>query len=179
MSFTSNPALLINQLPISVEFPTEQERFLETITLLYKRIANAVNSKEGSFYLQTEFTNLNQYYSYLPAPAAPFTPDPNNFRIVYRKVFDMIALNGGAVIAPGATVSFAHGITGITQSTRITGSAINSDAPIKYLSLPYVSATLITDQVQIYCTPTNVVLVNGATQTALTSAVIVFEYLKT
>lgn len=170
MSASSNPPILVNQLPIAVEIPSDPSQIQEILSLLYKRIANAVNAKEGSLYSLQEFGNFQLYF--IPT-------NPNAFRNGYRKVFDMVSLNGGTAIAPGATVTFAHGISGITQTTRIYGSATNSDSPIKYIPLPYVSATLITSQVQIYLTPTNVVLINGSTQTALTSATIVAEFLKT
>lgn len=161
--------LLVNQLPLSVDFPKDQQKFLEILTELYKRIANCVNTKEGGLFSLQELFNSQQY----------FTPGtPNIFRNVYRKVFDMVALNGGP-IAAGATASFAHNITGIVAPTHIYGGATNSDAPVKFIPLPYVSATLVTDQVQIYLTSTNVVLVNGATQTALTQAYVVCEYVKT
>lgn len=175
MSISSNAPLLLNQLPVSVEFTTNPKELQETLSLLYKQIAAAVNSKEGASYVLFEQGNFDQYFAYLPAST---TPSPNVFRPVYRKVFDMVVMNGGPILA-GSTASFAHGIAGITQTTRIYGSATNSDAPVKYLPLPYASATLVTSQIQIYLTPTNVVLVNGSTQTSLTKATIVAEYLKT
>jgi hypothetical protein len=169
MSFSSDQATLVNQLPISVDFPREQEKFLEALTLLYKRIANCVNTKEGGLFSIQELFNSQQY----------FTPGiPNIFRNVYRTTFDMIALNGGP-IAPGATVSQPHNIVGITAPTHIYGGAVNSDSPVKFLPLNYVSATTLTDQIQIYLDPTNVILINGSTQSTLTSATIVAEYLKT
>lgn len=168
MSFNNDPALLVNQLPIAIEFPQDDQKFLETITLIYKRIAQAVNTKEGGLFSLQELFSSQQYFT---------AGNPQQFRNVYRKVFDMVVLNGGA-IAPGATASFAHNITGVVAPTHIYGGATNSDAPVKYIPLPYVSATLVTDQVQIYMTSTNVVLVNGATQTALTQAYVVCEYLK-
>ena len=167
MSFSSDPSTLINQLPISLELPKKYEEAHEVLSLLLKRINDAVNKKEGSLYSLAEFGNFQSYF---------IQTDPNNFRTVYRKVFDMVNLNGGS-IAPGATVSSAHGISGITQTTRIYGSATNSDAPVHYLPLPYASQTT-TKIIEIYLTPTNVVLVNGSTQTALTSATIVAEYVK-
>ena len=169
MSFNNDMPLLVNQLPISVDFPTEQQKFLETLTLLYKRIANCVNTKEGGLFSLQELFDSQQYF---------IQGNPNNFRNVYRKVFDMVNLNGGPIGA-GATATFAHNITGIVAPTHIYGGATNSDVPVKFIPLNYVSATVVTDQVQIYLTPTNVVLVNGATQTALTQAYIVAEYVKT
>lgn len=152
-----------------MEFPRDPDKFFEILTEIYKRIANSVNTKEGGLFSLQELFDSQQYFT---------TGQPNRFRNVYRKVFDMVDLNGGPILA-GATASFAHNITGIVAPTHIYGGATNSDVPVKYLPLPYVSATLVTDQVQIYLTPTNVVLINGATQTDLTQAYIVAEYVKT
>lgn len=168
MSFNSNPPLLVNQLPISVIFPNDFPKFLDILTELYKRIANSVNTKEGALFSLEELFDFQQYFT---------IGQPGVFRNVYRKVFDMVNLNGGS-IAPGATVSFPHNITGLLSPTFIYGGATNSDSPVKYIPLNYVSATSVTDQVQIYLDPTNVVLVNGATQSALTQATIVAEYVK-
>ena len=169
MSFSSDQPTLVNQLPLSMDFPDDPVKFKEILTLLYKRIANAVNTKEGGLFSLAEQFDFQQYF---------IQGNPNNFRNVYRKTFDMVNLNGGP-IAPGATVTFAHNINGIVDPTHIYGAATNSDVPVKYIPLNYVSTTLITDQVQIYLDPTNVTLINGATQSALTQAYIVAEYLKT
>jgi hypothetical protein len=173
MSFSSNPSLLIDQLPVSVDIPRDAAQLQQVLTLLYVRMARAINTKSGSLYSLTEFGNFEQYNTTID-PVAQLTI----FRDVYRKVFDMVALNGSP-ISPGATVSFPHNIQGITFGTTIYGAATNSDSPVKYIPLPYVSATAVTDQVQVYMTSTNIVLVNGSTQSALTSATIVCEYLKT
>jgi hypothetical protein len=170
MSSISDPALLINQLPISIEFPVgDDKRFVETLTLVYKRIANTVNSKEGGLYSAQEYFS-NQQYS---------ISDPSTFKNVYRKCFDMTLVAGVSTpIAAGTTRTIAHGISDVAQLVHMYGGAKNSDATPKFIPLPYVSATVVTQQVQIYITSTDVILVNGATQTALTSATVVVEVLK-
>lgn len=167
MSSPNDPALFINQLPVSVEIPSDPKQMQEIISLLYKRIADAVNKKEGSLYTLIELGNFQRYF---------VTADPQTLRNGYRKCFDMVSLNLGP-IAPGATVSVPHGITGLFQATRIYGAAKNSDATPRFMPLPFASATG-TRNIEIYLTATNVVLVNGSTQTTLTQATIVAEYLK-
>lgn len=168
MSFTNDNALQLNQLPLSVDFPEEFDKFLLEMTLLYRRIANSVNSKEGALFSLQELGNFQQYF---------MQGNTGVFRNTFRKVFDMVNLNGGPIGA-GATITFAHGITGITAISHIYGGAINSDTPTKFLPLPYVSTTDITNQIQIYLDPTNVTLINGASQSILNQAYIVSEYLK-
>ena len=168
MSFSSDNPAQINQLPVSTEFPRSYEEFIPIMTLLYKRIVASVNSKEGSLYSLDELGNFQQFFT---------LDNPQVFRNVYRKVFDMVDENGGS-IAAGATVSVAHGISSINAATHIYGTATNSDATPKFIPLPYVSATVLNQQVQIYATSTNIVLVNGAGQSALTQAYIVLEVVK-
>lgn len=168
MSFSSNPPLQINQLSISQELPPTYEQAHEILSLLLKRIVDAVNTKEGSLFTLQEVGNFDQYY---------ILNDSTIFRNVYRYVFDMVAQNGGA-IGPGATVSVLHGIVGLTKLTRMYGGAKNSDPTPRYIPLPYVSVSAVTEQVEVYITDTNIVLINGATQTALTDASLVIEYTK-
>lgn len=164
MSFTSDPALQVNQLPQSIDFPKDQDKFLEVLTNTYKRIADNVNGKEGGQFSFVEQFNSQQIFS----------KTPNIFRNVYRKCFDMVMQNGGPILN-GATVSMPHNINGIVAPTHIYGSATNSDSPISYVPLPYVTTTG-SDQIQIYATATNVVLINAST--TLTQAYIYLEYVK-
>lgn len=173
MSFSSNPAILVNQLPISVDFPNEINALSDTLYLIYRRIANAVNTREGSIYDLKELYNFNGYF-------VPGTP--NSFRTVYRYVYDMVAQNGGPITA-GTTVAVAHNIPppatiANLNGTHIFGSATNSDVTPKRMPLPYSSATLITNNVEIYFNDTDVVLINGSTQSTLTYATVVLEYVK-
>lgn len=164
--FGSNLPLISNQLPISLDFPDKQDEFNETIQLYLKRMASILNTKEGGLYLPIEMATFKQF----------FTPaNPQKFRDVYRKEFDMVSLNGGS-IAPSATLSFPHGIAGITTATFILGTATNSAG--RFLPLPYVNFTL-TSCIQIDMDSTNVYLSNGSTQLALTQAYITAEYVKT
>jgi hypothetical protein len=166
MSFTSDSPSQINQLPVSVEFPRTYEEFIPIITLLYKRISASVNAKEGSLFSLEEQGNFQQFFT----TGSPFT-----FRNVYRKTFDMVNLNGGN-IAAGATFTTPHNVSSINAATHIYGTATTSEATPKYVPIPYVTSTGA-NQIQIYATSTNLVLINGTT-TALTQAYIVLEVVK-
>lgn len=157
MSFNSDPALLGNQLPLSIDFPREQDKFLETLTSTYKRIANAVNTKEGGLYTLQELFNSQQYF---------IIDAPNTFRNVYRKVFDVVYLNSGNV-AGGATVTFPHNISGLKYATRVYASC-TSTTP-EFFSVVYPNVKL---------TDTNLVFTNPLAGTALTSIFVIAEYLK-
>lgn len=168
MTFSSDQPLLVNQLPQTIDLPEEPELLRQLLANHLRDISNSVNSKEGGLYSLLEQYCSNQYF---------ILTNPQLFRNVYRKTFDMVDLNGGPIVA-GATASFAHNITGVVAATRIFGTATNSDVPPKFIPLPYASATLVTDQVQVYMTSTNVVIINGSTQTDLTQCYVTLEYVK-
>jgi len=100
MAFSSDRALQTNQLPISIDFPKDDQGFLDVLSDTYKRIANVVNSKEGALHLLEERATFQQYFKY--SRPATFVPDPNNTRNGYRTDFDLVALNNGP-LPPGAT----------------------------------------------------------------------------
>ena len=56
-SNTSDSALKVNQLPITVDIPKDPERFYEYLSLHIKRVSNVVNTKTGGLY------NLEEQYN--------------------------------------------------------------------------------------------------------------------
>lgn len=157
MSFSSDNAIQVNQLPLSIDFPEDLGELVKSLELIYKRIANCVNTKEGSLYSLQELGNFNQYFT---------TNNPQQFRNVYRKVFDMVNLNGGN-IAGGATVNFAHNISGIQSATLIYASCTSTDN--QYFTVVYPNTRL--DATQVYFT-------NPLPATALSAVYVIAEYLK-
>lgn len=163
MSFTSDVPLQSNQLSVSVEFPNPQEpAFLDTLTLTYKRIADAVNTKEGSLYQPSELATFQKYFK----PA-----DTQNFRNVYRMTIDTGAL-------PATTNSVPHNIdfTENYRTTRIYGSATDP-VNLLYIPLPYASAT--GDNVEISLTATEIVITCASDRSAYSASTVVIEYTKT
>ena len=109
MSFSNDPSVQANQLPISVDWPNNYTDFVGEIDNTYKRIANAVNTKEGALYLLTEQANFNRIYK---------SSNPQALRNGYRYVYDVILLNAGNIGA-GATVNFPHNIISLVALTDI------------------------------------------------------------
>jgi hypothetical protein len=153
-------ASVVNQLQESIEFSSDPRQNQEALSLMYKRTANAVNTKTGGLFSLTEQVNFEQFSVDQPTNAT------QTFANVYRKTFNLVALNGGN-IGSSATVTFAHGITGIVRSTLIYCSC-TSTTP-QYFTSVYPNA---------YMTATNVVFVNPVA-TPLTSCLFVAEYTKT
>ena len=161
MSTTSDNALQANQLPVSLEINQNQD-LSQTITQIYRRIARAVNTKEGSIYDLVEQGNFKQFFTPLAGtPGIPFV-----YRPCYRYTFDLVALNG-ANIPGGAAVSFVHGIVGLTATALLYASCTSIAGD--FFTVVYPNAT---------ATTTNINFVNPL-GVALTSAIFVFEYLKT
>jgi hypothetical protein len=171
MSFSSDNPLITNQLPISFEFPPDQKDIRETISLIYKRIANSVNSREGGLYTVQETFCSQQF----------FTPgNPQRFRNVYRKVIDF-----GALPAAAGTTSIPHEIGGDAVTpipntyifTRIYAVARSAIGTV-WIPIPYVIPGT-TDNVNIYVDALNVnIQVSTANYSSYTQCYVILEYIK-
>ena len=157
MTINSNPALQVNQIPVSLDLPRDYESAKEILSLLLKRLEDAMNKKEGSLYYLEEMGNFQSYF---------FPDAPYQFRDVYRYVFDLVSLNGGN-IAGGTSVKFAHGIVGITNGTLIYASCTATDSTT--FTVTYPNAYM--DNTYIYFT-------NPLADTALTACYFVAQYCK-
>ena len=157
MSFSSNNPLQTNQLPRTINMPElTEESFRQTLTDYLQKISNTTNTKENSLYLLQETANFKQLYT---------ANDPMQNRNSYRKVFDMIVLNGGNIGA-GAPVSFPHGITGLFNTMMIYASCKSTEP--RYFSV--MNSTVYLDATKVYFTnPLGV---------ALTQCFVNAEYLK-
>jgi len=155
MSFSSDPALLSNQLPISIDFPLDPSLLRNTLTESYKREVNAINSKISGLFTLVESANFNQYYS----------ASPNIFRSGYRRVFDLVQLNGGNIPA-SATVTINNVASSVVELTDLYGAATTTGNKKFGINYPYV-----------YIQGNNLVFVNPEA-TPLTQCRIVMDYLK-
>lgn len=170
MAFSSDNPLQSNQLPISIEFPSVKKDFDEIISLTYKRIADAVNRKEGSVFQLLENASFSQYFKYTTGT----TPDPNNFRNGYRSTFDLVALFGAA-IPVGVTLIDLN----VSAPSQVIIGALN---PVR----GYGGATIAGPTFIFINDPGVFVRFNNATQiititntvAPLTQAYWVMEYLK-
>lgn len=164
MAFSSDLALQSNQLPISYSYPkVGSPEFEDGLNNTYKRIADAVNTKEGALYIPTEQSTFQLY----------FTPsDPQTLRPTYRMVVDFGALPNTS------TKTVAHNIDFTTEFsvTRIYGAATDP-VNLVYIPLPYSSPTLA-NNIELFVDGTNVTVTTGSNRSAFTRCTIVIEYLK-
>ena len=145
----------------STYFPENFEEFRIRFIELYSQIAQMVNVRDSGIYNEREFLTSQTWST---------SGDPQKPRYTYRKIFFI------GSIAAGATSTTAHGLTNVTAYTRIYGTAITA-APDNR-PIPYASATVVTDQIEINTDGTNINIINGATAPAITSGIVVLEFLK-
>lgn len=169
MGFSSDNPLLLNQLPLSIDFPTDPVDLQMIQSTAYKKTVDAINTKEGGLYLEQE---LGSFIQYFPTSPSPTSSQSLILRPGYRMTVDM------GPIPSGATVSQAHGIdvATVTAVTRMYGGAL-SVGPF-LLPIPYASSTPNLN-IELFADATNVTVKNGAGQNNLTQCYVVIEYLKT
>lgn len=179
MSFSSDQPQLSNQLPLSIDFPEEQQQFLETLGLTYKRIVDSTNTKIGGIFLLQQMANFERWFK--QSDTAPFTIDTTRTRNGYRNTLNMIALNGGVILS-GSTVTVPHGIPLTVDSsiTRIFGGARTAPAinPF-FIPIPYPpNPTALNTSIEVFLDLTNITITVGAGQNNLQQCFIVVEYLQ-
>lgn len=162
MAFSSDIPLQSNQLPISINFSENQKEFIQQISLVYKRIADAMNTKEGAVYQLQEQATFQKYFGLIG-----LTPDPNTFRNTYRTVVNFGALPNTAA------KSVAHNIPNVNNNfkwTQIYGAATD---PVAIQGIP-----LSNDGISIRVDNTNVTITTTANFSAFTICTVVIEYSK-
>ena len=152
-------------LPVTFDYPKNPQELQERFPKVYRDISSRLNLRQIGSYPLKEIIAGQQFFT---------SGDPQNFRGVYRLVIEIGA------IAAGATFTAAHGITGFSTLTftHIYGTAITAAGTFNKVPLPYVSATLITNQIQIDADDTNYRIIVGATASNVISGILILEYVK-
>lgn len=154
--FTESPFV-----PTFQYFPEDLSQMMVILNNMYTTLAYAINQRQiGSFNL---FEQVNGQFFTNPA-------DIQIPRVGFRKCFDI------GVVAAGATSTIAHGLTDVTIFTGFSGGVITNVPDFR--PLPFVSATVVTNQIQVYADGTNVYVVNGATAPQVQSGLLILDFLK-
>lgn len=148
-------------LPTYDVFSEDDSQRLYQLNKNYTDTANAVNVRDISLYDTVELLNGQQFFT---------TGNAQKKRYGYRKVFSIGTVNAGA------TLTTAHGLTGVTLFTRIYGTVIT--ATPDYRPIPYTSTTAVNQQIEIRVDGTNFYVVNGGAAPQISSGIVVLEYLK-
>jgi len=166
MTFSSDPSLNTNQLPISLDVNPKDKDF-ENILLLYlRRVAQAVNTKESGLFLLQENANFEQWYQ---------IGNPQQNRNAYRITADLVMLNGGMI--PNGTTNIVlssstqpNNINGYLYPVQGFGGAIDTTGLSYFLNDPYIYVR--------YNNSTDTIIIQNNSGNALTWCVWVQEYLK-
>lgn len=157
---TSSNSSIASFLNTTEVYPEDESELRIKQTNVYSKISNAVNVREIAIYDLQQLLTGQQFFT---------VGNPQRFRFTYRKVFNIGA------IAAGATLTVAHGITNPIVFTRMYGTCVT--AVVDFRPIPYADAAVVTNQISLTCSATNLVIVNGATAPNITSGIIVLEYL--
>ena len=156
------------------EVDVQSPEFKELLVRLYQNINSitlALNIKDSGYYFNQEFVN-GQVWFPNPAFNSSTTSDATT-RQVFRKV-----INFGAL--PDTTTNMvAHNIT-VTPTfsfTRIYGTATNNTGN-EFIPIPYSSASVITDNVELYVDNTYVYITTAADYSSYLTTYVILEYLK-
>ncbi len=165
MTFSSDPSLNTNQLPISFDINPDEAKFGENLLLYVRRIANSTNTKGSGLFLLQENASFGQW----------FTSTPQENRNEYRITMDLVALHGSVIPAGVTTIVLSPttqppAINGYLYPTQGFGGCLDSAGVSYFPSDPNVTIT--------YTDSTNTVTITNNTGNNLTWAVWVQEYLK-
>ncbi len=158
MSFSSDDAQITNQIPQTINLPDmkDGQNFTTSIEMLLRSIANTVNSKESGLNSLEEKVSGSQFYN---------SDNEEQLRNVYRKIIDLVNLNGGSINA-NDTIQVPHEITNLCESAGILAHCTSVDGLFFTAAFPDVRLN-----------STSVIFANPHTQ-ALTQCDIVLNYLK-
>jgi hypothetical protein len=166
MTFSSDPSLNTNQLPISLDVNPKEKDF-ENILLLYlRRVANAVNTKASGLFLLQETANFKQYYQ---------IGNPQQNRNAYRTTTDLVFLNGGNIPTGSTSIVLSSttqppNIIGFLYPVQGYGGAIDTNGLSYFLNDPSIYVR--------YNNSTNTIIIQNNSGNALTWCEWVMEYLK-
>jgi hypothetical protein len=149
-----------NYLEESVSLPDDPAEFKRILKTALEDILKQVNRKDTGAYEEVEILNNQQF----------FGATAQVKRNVYRRVYDFGA------IATGATLNIAHGLIGVTEFTRIYGTAVTGVPDFR--PIPRTSTVNINQQISLDIVGVNIVIINGAGGPNITGGIIVLEYVK-
>ncbi len=166
MALSSNQPLNTNQLPISLDVNPNEKNYEDILLLYLRRVANAVNTKASGLFLLQENANFEQWFQ---------TDNPQQNRNAYRTTADLIALNGGNIMAGTTPLMLTSStqpmnIDGYLYPVQGFGGAIDTNGLSYFLNDPDIYVR--------YDSSTNTIIIQNNSGFELTWCVWVMEYLK-
>ena len=177
MTFSSDPALNTNQLPISLDVNPDEENYDEILLLYLRRVANAVNSKESGLFLLQENAPFEQWFSEVTQDSVTQQYLRNAYRLTIDLVALNLAINASATIPNGTTnnltlssTTIPMAVSGYLYPVQGFGGAVDTSGISYFLNDPAVYVR--------YKASTNTFTIVNSTGNSLTWCVYVIEYLK-
>jgi hypothetical protein len=159
----NNNLLQVPFLISSRDFPEDPKRLTAVLGRSYLDIANAVNNRTISVFPTSKPAQTGETWML----------DQNNRFQTLRQVYSFGA------IAAGANLDIPHGLTNLTQFTRIWGTVVTT--AVDYRPLPYIDpASLTTGMTILVGTVLGVPVIRialGATAVPVTRGLAILEYL--
>lgn len=162
----TNPATPTNQqqqpyLPTSRAFPAQNPVQLEPeLVKSYLDIAQAVNVRTIGIFETIQIVTGERWFSVDPLNAL-------KKRQTFRKVIPFGAL------AAGSVNMIAHGITGITSCTKITGTCVTTFPDFRPLPFSGINDAF---SIVLRATSTDIVIAVGPSSPNLLSGIVTLEY---
>lgn len=181
MTFSSDPSLNTNQLPISLDINPDEPNFSESLVLYLRRIASSVNTKQSGLFLLQENANFEQWFQTSTTTSSASTQN----RSAYRLTTDLVALNLLINAVPNIPVGTTNNLTlpatptpgipgrpvGYLYPVQGFGGALDTAGESYFPSDPNVTIS--------YNSSTFTFTIINNTGNALTQLYWVMEYLKT
>lgn len=152
---------LSSYLPVEFEIPDDPTKLQEFLMLRELLTADVINSKESGNYDLIQQMNGQVWF---------VVGDNQTKRYAYRSVFNR------GTLAAGGIDTFVHDIGSIVTPLKLYGFAITG--AVDFRPIPYMSVTAVNQGIEIRADATNIIVSNGAAATAITSYIVVFEYLQ-
>lgn len=144
-------------------YELDDEEIRLQLTRRDTQIAIALNLKENGIYETVETQDGEQWFG---------RTDNRKKRFGFRKVFVVPAIAAGA-----NTGALPHGITGFTTITFTHIYGTCTTAGNLWKPIPHASV-VANGNIEVQVTTTTYTIFNGAGSTAITSGILVLEYLK-
>lgn len=151
---------VVNQVPYlrtSREFPEDPKQLIQEVSKSYIDIAGAVNSRV-----------VGIFPSNRPAiTGETWFITPGRVNQALRQVY---------LFSGNSPFTIPHGInfTDVEQFTVISGTAFDGT---NYYPLPYVDVVAATNQINVMITDTDIIITAGAGAPAITSGIIILQWL--
>lgn len=162
MGISSDNPLVSNQVS-NPNFPNDFKGLRDLLDREWKKLVDAINSKEGGLYLLQELATFKLYFD---------INNPLNALNVYRKVINFGALPNSTTKRIPHNISF----NSVTRMTHIYGTATDPSS-LSYIPLPFSSPTLV-ENVKLEANQKEIVITTGQDYSNYVFTYVVIEYTK-